>query len=160
MNPPPPHEPVSAPIVSTHHGDILQTSASLRRYPVVESPGFAVEVSDLPEPVYLLGRPDGAEVPVPCRVCGQWNPATLSGRHFFYAHEPDAALDLTSVRRVNFHIGRLVFPSGWMASPWFAAGSRRALLRQLHEFTSAFLEQRLTRSHALSRAIARERRGE
>ncbi|GAB1345072.1 hypothetical protein MASR1M101_41990 [Gemmatimonas sp.] len=115
-------EPLSLGLVPQDHDtQLLQDAPVLRRFPIREAPGFAVEVSDTPESVYLLGRPDGTEVPVPCRVCGTWNPAVLSGRHFFLSFEPDVALELSSVRRVTYHIGRLTFPSGWSASPWLAA---------------------------------------
>lgn len=154
MNAPPYPEPVSALFADGRAGTaLLQSARPLRRFPVTEAPGFAIETSDGPEPVYLLGRSDSSEVPVPCRLCGTWNPAMLSGRHFFLAHEPDAALELTSVRRVQHHIGRLAFPSGWAASPWLSAPSRRQLLKRLHEFTTAFVEQRLERHPALSRAF-------
>ena len=133
---------------------MLQSPPVLRRFPLEEAPGYAIEVSDVPEAVYLLGRPDGSEVPVPCRLCGAWNPAVISGRHFFLSHEPDVALDLVSVRRADQHIGRLAFPSGWPASPWFAASSRKVLLRRLQEFTAAFLEVRLERSPATVRTAA------
>ncbi|GAB1345101.1 hypothetical protein [Gemmatimonas sp.] len=147
-------EPLSLGLVPQDHDTpLLQDAPVLRRFPIREAPGFAVEVSDTPESVYLLGRPDGTEVPVPCRVCGTWNPAVLSGRHFFLSFEPDVALELSSVRRVTYHIGRLTFPSGWSASPWLAAPSRRLLLRRLHAFTEEFLNERLSKQSALSRAI-------
>lgn len=151
---PPYPEPVSAGLISQPDiSPILQDAPPLRRYPIAEATGYAVEVSDIPEPVYLLGTADGREVPVPCRVCGNWNPAVLSGRHFFLSFEPEVALELSSVRRVEHHIGRLTFPSGWSASPWLAASARRVLLRRLHEFTEAFLDERLATSGALSRAM-------
>jgi hypothetical protein len=115
----------------------------LHRYPVRDAQGFGVEASDRPEAVYLLGLADGREVPVPARVCGTWNPAVLSGRHFFLAHEPDAALALVSVRTVHHFIGRLVYPSGFAASPWFSAQARRGLMRRLQQFCDAFLGDRL-----------------
>jgi hypothetical protein len=156
MNAPPYPEPVNAPREKRPDGSVLLHAAPpLRRFPIAEAPGFAVEVTDRPEAVYLLGTPDGTEIPVPCRLCGTWNPATISGRHFFYAWEPDVALELTSVRRVTCLIGRLAFPSGWAASPWFANTSRRTLLRQLSAFTAAFLDERLTKSSALARAVAK-----
>jgi hypothetical protein len=136
MNPPPPFaepEPVA---------DAMR-APRLRRFPVTDAPGFAIEVSDAPELVYLLGQPNGREIPVPVRLCGQWNPAILSGRHFFLALEPDAALTLTSVRTAPHHIGRLVFPSGLAASPWITATSRRGLMRRLQQFCDAFLGDRL-----------------
>ncbi len=152
MNAPPLPESVSLPPDVRRDGAaLLQSSAPLRRYPVSAAPGFAIEVSDHPEPVYLLGDAASIETPVPCRVCGTWNPAVLSGRHFFLSFEPDAALEITSVRRVQHHIGRLAFPSGWAASPWLTAPSRKQLLKRLDEFTAAFVEQRLVRRPALSR---------
>lgn len=116
---------------------------SLRKYPVSDAPGFAIEVSDVPEGVYLLGQLDGREIPVPARLCGRWNPALLSGRQFFMALEPDAALSLTSVRSVSHHIGRLVYPSGFGASPWITAPTRRGLMRRLQLFCDAFLGDRI-----------------
>ena len=127
----------------------------LRRYPVRGADGFAIEASDTPEFVYLLGLPDAREIPVPTRLCGSWNPAVLSGRHFFLAHEPDAALSLTSVRTAPHYIGRLVFPSGMAASPWFSATSRRALMRRLQAFVDVFLGDRLELHPALQRDLPR-----
>lgn len=115
----------------------------LQTFPVSDAPGFAIEVSAIPENVYLLGQPDGREIPVPARLCGRWNPALLSGRQFFMALEPDAALSLTSVRSVAHHIGRLVFPSGFGASPWITAPTRRGLMRRLQQFCDAFLGDRI-----------------
>lgn len=125
------------------------------RLSVPEAPGFSLQVSDLPEDVYLLGRADGTEIPVPCRHCGVWNPATLSARHFFFAYEPDVALDIVSARRVRWHIGRLAFPSDITAGPWFARASRRRLLHVLRAFAAEFLAESLEHSPAISRAIGR-----
>lgn len=160
MNAPPMPEPSHAVLLRTPAGDLLHTPPPLKRFPVTEAPGYAIEVSDLPEPVYLLERPDHTEIPVPMRMCGQWNGAVISGRHFFLPHEPETAMELLSVRLVQFHIGRLALPSGWSASPWLAAASRKGLLRRLHQFTEEFLDQRITRSQALSRAITRAHRDE
>lgn len=138
MNPPPPvgePEPINDPM----------RAPRLRRYPVADALHFAIEASDQAETVYLLGITNGREIPVPARLCGIWNPAVMSGRHFFLAHEPDAALDLTTVRKVQHHIGRLVFPSGIGASPWITAPSRRVLMQRIQRFCDAFLGDRLER---------------
>ena len=137
MNPPPP------PVAEPEPVSDAMRAPRLRRYPVSDAPGFAIEASDAPEAVYLLGQPDGREIPVPARLCGAWNPATLSGRHFFLTHEPDAALSLVSVRTSQHHIGRLVFPSGFAASPWITAPTRRGLMRRLQHFCDAYLGDRL-----------------
>lgn len=155
MNAPPLPERISAPIIRTARGDVLHDAPALRVVPIPEVHGFALQLSTMPEHVYLLGHADGNEVCVPCRECGTWNPAVLSGRHFFLAHEPDWALDLTSVRRTQLYIGRLAFPSGTAASPWFCAHSAKSLHRRLLEFSADFLEQRIARSASLSRVITR-----
>ena len=159
MNAPPYPESVSGPppIGNSSGAVLLHAAPALQRYPITGTAGFAIEVSTQSEPVYLLGDLHGRETPVPCRVCGTWNPAVLSGRHFFFSYEPDAVLDMTSVRRVQHHIGRLAFPSGWHASPWLSAPSRRQLMARLQEFAGAFLEQKLERRSALQRTVVAAR---
>lgn len=117
---------------------MLMESTPLQRITLPAAPGFALLLSRKPEPVYLLGAPDGPEVPIPCRQCGTWNPALIGGRHFFRAWAPDVALELASVRQVDHYIGQLSFPSGWAASPWFSALHRKQLQRRLKDFTEAF----------------------
>lgn len=148
---PPIPEPVSGPLPG-----IFSAPPPLRRF--VQPDGWAIEISDRPEPVYLLCRSDEQEVPVPVRLTGHWNPATVSGRHFFLHHEPDAALDLVGVRRATYYIGRLAFPSGWAASPWLAGPSKKVLLRRLRDYAAEFQTERLSRSPALSRTTLRPSR--
>lgn len=150
---PPRPESVNAPLqLMTDGTRMLLESVPLQRTPVPGFPGFALLVSMKPEPVYLLGRPDGSEVPVPCRICGTWNPTLIGGRHFFLAWVPDVALDMTSVRQVQHYVGQLAFPSGWAASPWYSAPQRKQLQRRLRDFTEAFLEPRIDATPALTRA--------
>lgn len=146
--PPPIPEPVDGPLPG-----ILSPASPLQRFALAD--GWAIEISRKPESVYLLCRSDHTEIPVPLRHSGIWNPATLSGRHFFMRHEPDAAMDLVSVRQADHYIGRLAFPSGWAASPWFSGSARRPLLRRLELYADEFMQERLDRSPALMRATAR-----
>lgn len=130
MHPPPVHLATSR---------LLQDAPALRRLPLDDFPGFTLEISDRAEAVYLLGRADGSEIPVPMRCCGTWNPATVSGRHFFFAHEPDVALALTTVRQAEHYIGRLVWPSGFTASPWISHANSTLLLRRLSQVAELLL---------------------
>ncbi len=117
----------------------------LRRFAIREAPGFGMELDDAPEAVYLLGQPDGSAVVVPQRVCGRWDPTAMPARRFFYAWEPDGALDVVTVQHTTAVIGRLCFPSGWQAGPWFANPSRVMCRRQVFDHASALLGRSLVR---------------
>ena len=115
----------------------------LRRFTIREAPGFGMELGDAPEAVYLLEQPDGSAVVVPQRVCGRWDPTAMPARRFFYAWEPDGALDVVKVQHTAAVIGRLCFPSGWQAGPWFAHRSRAVCRRLIFAHASAVLGRTL-----------------
>jgi len=115
----------------------------LRRFTIREAPGFGMELGDAPEVVYLLEQPDGSAVAVPQRACGRWDPMATPARRFFYEWEPDGALDVVTVQHTAAVIGRLCFPSGWQAGPWFAHRSRAVCRRQIFAHASAVLGRTL-----------------
>ena len=121
----------------------LAPLASLRRLAIREAAGFGMELGDAPEAVYVLEQPDGTAVIVPQRVCGRWDPMATPARRFFYAWEPDGALDVVTVQHTAAVIGRLCFPSGWQAGPWFAHRSRAVCRRLVFDHASAVLGQSL-----------------
>jgi hypothetical protein len=137
-----PPEPVNrpswwdAPRPRAHRSGWEACTRPLRRWILPGSGGYAIEISDARECVYQLEQPDGGVIVVPGRLCGPWTSANSSARAFFLPFDPDAALDVVAVHLVVAVVGRLCYPSGWQAGPWFAHRARAVVREQLTAFAA------------------------
>lgn len=143
-----PPEPVNrsawldGPLPRAHPAAWAACAWPLRRFVVPGADGYAIELSVARESVYLLEQPDGRRVVVPGRLSGPWTPAAGTARAFFLPFDPDAALDVVAVHLAVAFVGRLCFPSGWPAGPWFAHRARSVVRRQLSAFAVGFCTER------------------